>query len=342
MKKIKRNRLIFLILISILIISPTGTRAATKAERVESVYVVPGGEPFGIKMFSDGLMVTDIEGFSINDKEVCPAKAAGLQKNDIIYSANGRILYSNNELKSIIENSEGESVKLKIKRNNKFLDIELKPVKDCNNIYKAGLWVKDSAAGLGTITFYCEESKSFCGLGHGICDKDTKALVPLSYGELDKACISSVTKSVCGNVGTLNGYFTDDVIGNAVCNHETGIYGHIKSNNTGKNKIEIADKNEVAKGMAYIYTTVNGECPEKYEVEITKINLKEETVNLTVRITDKRLIDETGGIVQGMSGSPIIQNGKLVGALTHVLVDNVDYGYGIFAQTMYEIMCKTC
>lgn len=341
-KKIKIKRLLFLLLISVLIFSPTSTRAATDTDIKDSVYVVPGGEPFGVKMFSDGLMVTDIEGFKINGKKVCPATEAGLQKNDIIYSANGRILYSNNELKSIIENSEGNSIKLKIKRDNEFSDVELKPVKDSNNTYKAGLWVKDSAAGLGTITFYCEESKAFCGLGHGICDKDTKSLIPLSYGELDKANISSVTKSVCGNVGTLNGYFTDYVIGNAVCNHETGIYGHIKESVANKNKVEIAEKNEVKKGKAEIYTTVNGDSPEKYEVEITRINFNDSTINLTVKITDERLMDKTGGIVQGMSGSPIIQNGKLVGALTHVLVDNVDYGYGIFAQTMYEIMCETC
>ncbi len=322
--------------------TPYGAQAATNNSHNEPIYVTPGGEPFGIKMFSDGLIVTNLEAFSDGNKKICPGKEAGLKKNDIIYSANGKILYSNGELKTIIENSQGNSIKLKIKRDNKFKNIMLTPIKNNENVYKAGLWVKDSAAGLGTVTFYHNETNTFCGLGHGICDKDTQALIPLSYGELDKASISSVTKSSCGNIGTLNGYFTDEIIGTAICNHKTGIYGCTTSNNVDKEKIEIADKTEVQKGKAYVYTTLNGEKPERYEIEITKLNMNDKTTNMTVKITDERLLEITGGIVQGMSGSPIVQNGKLVGALTHVLVDNVNYGYGIFAQTMYDIMREAC
>lgn len=338
MKKFKI--IILLVLSAILITSLSTTATANTGD--ESVYVIPGGEPFGIKMFSEGLIVTNLEEFTVQNKKICPGKEAGLKENDIIYSADGKILYSNQELKTVIEKSQGKTIKLKIKRNNKFKDIYLIPKLNCENVYKAGIWVKDSAAGLGTITFYRSDAGTFCGLGHGICEKNTQTMIPLSYGELDKANVTSVTKSICGDVGTLNGYFTDEIIGKAACNHETGIYGYMTSNSLKKDKLEIADKKEVKKGKAYIYTTLNGEIPDKYEVEITKLNYNHNTMNMTVKITDKRLLNETGGIVQGMSGSPIIQNGKLVGAVTHVLVDKVNYGYGIFAQTMYEIMDEVC
>lgn len=336
MKKSSKFTAYLIIIISLLI--PVNAYASKN----EDIYVALGGEPFGIKMFSDGLIVVKIESFETEKGSCCPAEDAGINVNDIIYSANNILLKSSTNLKEIIATSNGEKINLKIKRDEKYLNIELTPQMSTDGDYKAGLWVKDSAAGIGTITFYNDKYTSFCGLGHGICDTETGALIPISYGEVDEASISSVTKSSCGNVGTLNGYFTDNVIGDAVENNQTGIYGISKSTNYQKNIIPLAKPEEVVKGKAYIYTTTQGSKAEKYEIEITKIDMNDETVNMIIKITDERLLDITGGIVQGMSGSPIVQNDKLVGAVTHVLVDDVAYGYGIFAQTMYEVMEEVC
>ena len=332
------SKLILFMLIVISAITPVETSAVANNE----ITVELGGEPFGIKMFSDGLMVVKTESFVTNGREYCPAESAGIKANDIIYSANNTLLKTSSELKKTIENCNGGSICLKIKRDEKYIDIKLTPQKNEEGIYKAGLWVKDSAAGLGTITFYDSESKCFCGLGHGICDGETGALIPISSGEVDEACISSVTKSSCGNVGTLNGYFTDNVIGKAIENDVTGVYGIKYNSGVSKDEITIAQAQEVVKGKAFIYTTIDGNEPQKYEIEIVRINLNDETINMVIKITDKKLLDITGGIVQGMSGSPIVQNNKLVGAVTHVLVDDVVYGYAIFAETMYYVLDEIC
>ena len=337
--KRKINMLVVFCLIFALTFS-FNTASVYATEKSEKIYVIPGGEPFGIKMFSEGLLIINIESFETEKGDACPAQKCGLKINDVIYAADGAVLYSNKDLKTIIENSSGEAVKLKIKRNDKYMDIYLTPVIGSDGIYKAGMWVKDSAAGLGTISFYSEDRGLFCGLGHGICDQTTKSLMPISYGEIDKAFISSVTMSKSGDVGTLNGYFTDEVLGKAYKNQNDGIYGKISGEISDKNMIELGHKDDTVCGKAQIITTISGETPKLYDIEIVKINRNSETINMTIKITDKELLENTGGIVQGMSGSPIIQNNKLVGVVTHVIIDNPCCGYAIYAETMYKEMVE--
>ena len=204
-------------------------------------------------------------------------------------------------------------------------------------MYLLGAWVKDSCAGIGTISFYDESNNYFAALGHGICDNDTNALLPLGSAEIVKANISSVTKSVDGNAGSLNGYFSDETIGDLTQNTPLGVYGNAETKMFSDSPtIEIADFSEIKKGDAQMYTTIDGESAGCYDIEITKIcnHNENSNENFVIKITDESLIDECGGIVQGMSGSPIVQNGKLVGAVTHVFVNNTTEGYGVAAQYM--------
>lgn len=320
-------------------ISPTLISASDDNKTGDKI-VIPGGEAFGIKIFSNGLIVTKTEEFETNNGFICPAKKAGIETNDIIVSANKENLNTSEDLKEIIDKSNGNKIELKILRNEKELNTTLVPVKNKHGNYKAGIWIKDSAAGLGTISFYCTETESFCGLGHGICDADTGCIIPLSSGDIEKAIITSVTKSTNGNVGTLNGIFSMEDIGTAEINCDTGIYGKVKNIPADKKAIEIAPKDDVKKGNAQIITTIDENEAEKYNVKIKRIRKSSEESNMIIEITDERLLKKAGGIVQGMSGSPIIQNGKLVGVITHVFVDDVTEGYAIFAETMYDNITK--
>lgn len=335
----KHQKIKLIILAFILLICPI---SVSSNEYEENETVILGGEPFGIKIFCEGVMVVKLEGFETENGVCCPAEKAGIKINDVILSANGKNLSSNTMLNDIITNSQGKEISLKIKRNEKELNIEVKPQKNINNEYKLGIWVKDSTAGIGTITFYSQELSGFCGLGHGICDSDSGGLIPLYSGDVDMAYVASVTKSNNGDVGSLEGYFTSTDIGAATINTNSGIYGTIEQETIQGTEIQVANKNEVTLGKASIYTTINGSEPEEYEIIITRIDKNNETLNMVIEITDKELLDVTGGIVQGMSGSPIVQNNKLVGAVTHVLIDNVNCGYGIFAETMLENLSNYC
>ncbi len=337
MKKQKFYIILITIIFSVL---SSGCATISAAESTEET-VILGGNPFGIKMFSEGVMVIKTEKVKGDINQRCPAEEAGIKPNDIIISANNQKLRSNEELSEIIESSQGETISLTVKREDETFNIQLTPCRNTQGIYKAGMWVKDSAAGIGTLTFYSKDFGSFCGLGHGICDKDTDLLIPIAYGEVNKACIATVTKSCDSKVGTLNGYFTAEYIGKAILNTDNGIYGKTETLITGS-EIEIADEDEVKTGEALIYTTVAGQTPEYYEAEILKVNKNSYDTDIVIKITDEELLEITGGIVQGMSGSPIIQDGRLVGAVTHVIVDNVDCGYGIFAQRMMETLKESC
>jgi stage IV sporulation protein B len=336
-----KKAFIYLTIFSIFIISGSAATIETKAETTSENTVILGGNPFGIKMFSDGVMVIKTENVRCEDKEYCPAEKADIREDDIIIALDNNKLRSNEELAEIIESSQGRTLKVTIKRDDKTFDVKLTPCKNTQGKYKAGIWVRDSAAGLGTITFYSEKTKGFCGLGHAICDKDTGMIIPLSYGEVVGASISDVTKSENSNVGTLNGYFTDEYYGTAKLNCKKGIYGKNTIIESGR-EIEISPSESVKTGYAQIYTTISGTKPELYDVEIIRLYRTNNETDMVIRITDEELIKETGGIVQGMSGSPILQNNRLVGALTHVIVDNVVCGYGIYADEMLETLIESC
>ncbi|MBQ2093638.1 MAG: SpoIVB peptidase, partial [Ruminococcus sp.] len=260
-----------------------------------------------------------------------------LKVNDIIKEVNRIPVRTNEDLQNAAVNCEGKPISFIIERDGDRKEIVITPQKNNMGVYLLGAWIRDSCAGIGTISFYDKDKNYFAALGHGICDNDTSALLPLGSAEIVKANISSVTKSVDGKAGSLNGYFGDETIGTLTENTPLGIYGEPNSGMLDSSKeIEIADYSEIEKGEAEIYTTIDGENAACYTAEITKLCNADESSNenFVIKITDKSLLDNCGGIVQGMSGSPIVQNGKLVGAITHVFINNTAEGYGIAAQFM--------
>lgn len=308
---------------------------AVSESETQSVYL--GGQPFGVKFYNNGLVVINLESYYDGNKYICPAKEGGLKVNDIIKEVNGEVICTNEALQETTVNSNGKTITLTIERDGKEQTKSITPRKNTAGMYLMGAWVRDSCAGIGTITYYDTENNYFAALGHGICDNDTSLLLPLGSGEAVHANINGVTKSSCGKAGSLNGYFTDSTIGYLIKNTDVGVYGTISDNFSNKErKIEIADNNEVKTGSAELYTTIDGEEPQYYTIEITKIvNLDSDSnENFVIRITDEKLLKYCGGIVQGMSGSPIIQNDKLVGAVTHVFLNNPSEGYGVTSQNM--------
>lgn len=309
-------------------------------KNIEELQVTPCGTPFGVKIFTKGVVIIGISNVETDQGTVNPAAQAGLKEGDTIIQANNETINSNEEFTNIIQNNGDSEIKLSVLRNNVNIETVLTPVKCCaDNSYKIGLWIRDSAAGIGSLTFYNDKTGEFAGLGHGICDVDTGELMPLMHGDIVKACIDGIIKGEKGNPGELKGYFSDyNPIGKLTANTNTGIYGTLYSKPTNNEKLAVAMKQQVRTGDAKILTTILGETPEYYDIEITNINYREKspTKNMIIVIKDERLLNATGGIVQGMSGSPIIQDNKLVGAVTHVFVNDPTKGYGIFIENMIK------
>ncbi len=332
MKKFKK--ILSVALSGAILIGFSQITAVSKSEN-ESVYL--GGQPFGVKFYNNGVVVINLESYYDGSKYICPAKEGGLKVNDIIKKIDGKDVCTNEALQEAAINSNGETLTLTIEREGKEENKIITPKKNTAGMYLIGAWVRDSCAGIGTITYYDTDKNYFAALGHGICDNDTSLLLPLGTGEAVHANINGISKSICGKAGSLNGYFTDSTIGYLIKNTEIGVYGTISDNFSNDNrKIEIADNHDIKTGNAKLYTTIEGEEPEYYSIEIKKIvSLNNESnENFVIKITDEKLIDNCGGILQGMSGSPIIQNNKLVGAVTHVFLNNPSEGYGVTAQNM--------
>ncbi len=308
-------------------------------EVVDELHVAVLGSPFGMKIYTQGVLVTDITDVATNDGNKNPAKKAGVRIGDYIVSVNGKKVYTNEDLVKIVENSNGEKLKYQINRNNKNIYFTFSAVKSNEtDSYKIGIWVKDSSAGVGTLTFYSPVNNVVCGLGHGICDSDTGELLKLNSGEIVTAQILSIEKGSSGNPGKLTGKLNYKTLGEINLNSEIGVYSILRGNLSFDKLIEIALKQEVKDGNAQILSTIDENGPKAYscDIKIRNSNYHSKTQNLLVTVTDPELLKKTGGIVQGMSGSPILQNGKLVGAVTHVLVDDSSRGYGIFAENMLE------
>lgn len=300
--------------------------------------VIPYGIPFGAKIFTQGIMITDISPVETNNGDAFPANDASLRKGDIITHANQQQINSNEDLFKVVENSNGKVISLDIIRNNLKLKTNIIPVKSVENIFRLGISVKDSSSGIGTITFCNNEKTLFAALGHGIRDIETNEIIPLSHGEIIKANIKNIIKPANETTGELRGFFSgDSSIGTIELNDESGIYGQLNNPiNSDFLPIKVAMKQELKKGPAKMISTIEGDIPKVYDINIDKINFdkKSPNKNISITIIDKKLIEKTGGVVQGMSGSPIIQNDMLIGALTHVVSNNPLKGYGIFAETM--------
>ncbi|MCI8554732.1 MAG: SpoIVB peptidase [Clostridiales bacterium] len=307
---------------------------------VEPIQVIPCGTPFGIKMFTDGVLVVGMSDVDTATGAYNPAKAAGMKPGDVIVTINGETVNKTEQVAQLVEESGGKTLTFHIRRDNIAFDVKFTPAKSVNeNRWKAGMWVRDSSAGIGTLTFYSPSSHVFGGLGHAVCDVDTGEILPLSAGEIVPARIYSVVKGQSGEPGELRGGFESGELGNLTVNGETGIYGTLETTPEAVcGSVPVAMKQQVKTGKAQILTTINGTEPQYYDIEIKQVRYNDSspTRNMVVEVTDSRLLEEAGGIVQGMSGSPILQNGRLVGAVTHVFVNDPTQGFGIFAENMLK------
>ena len=297
------------------------------------VYV--GGYPIGLKLYADGVVIVGTEAVDTENGVVNTAEKAGLKLGDIIKKINGTEVKSNYQVSAIIEKSAGKELFFVVERNGKLFEVTFKAeFSKSEQKYKAGIWIRDSSAGIGTVTF-CTKDGGFASLGHAVCDIDTKSSIPISQGECTEAKLTGFIKGQNGYAGELCGYLHDKKIGTIYSNDSLGVYGVFDLIPQQQKLYEIAHSSEIYIGEAEILTTIENGIIESYSVIIEKIDNKStENKNLIIRITDRKLIDKTGGIIQGMSGSPIIQNGKIVGAVTHVFLNDATGGFGVFAETM--------
>lgn len=297
------------------------------------------GESFGIKLYTDGVIIVGIRDVETDKGKCNPAKEAGLEKGDIIIEINGKKVYSADSVTDILNDNNGKDYKITVKRNGNYKEFLLKPAySSSQGCYKVGLWVRDSTAGVGTITYYDKSNNTVSALGHPITDIDTNEIMPILDGEAVRATVTKIYKSKAGEAGSLCCEFTNDIIGTLKKNCQSGIYGKYTCTLKNTYEYEVASPNEIVRGPVQILCTIDSGKAKFYNAQISRISYRENKKgkNMVVKITDERLLEKTGGIVQGMSGSPIIQNGKLVGALTHVIVDSPEKGYAIFAQDMVD------
>lgn len=305
-------------------------------------YVVPSGEIFGLRLFTEGVLIIKTETVDTSSGNLSPCDMAGLKKGDVILKIDGEKVVSSNALSETLSKGEKTVFTVEYERNGKKHSTVLNTYYSVSQSkYKAGMWIRDSAAGIGTMSFYDPITGSFAGLGHGVCDVDTGEMLPFSDGDIVSAEITGCYKGQKGKAGELCGVFSQQIIGILLSNNSKGVYGVLSRPDSRNSAIPIALKKEVKEGEAEIISTVDESSPCRYRIEISNINFTSgENKNMVIKITDEKLIEKTGGIVQGMSGSPIIQDGKLVGAVTHVLVGDPTKGYGIFAETMMETLSE--
>ncbi|MDE7230617.1 MAG: SpoIVB peptidase [Oscillospiraceae bacterium] len=291
--------------------------------------VIPGGMPFGIKIRSEGVMVISVDDGS-------PAKNAGIRTGDVIMSVNGGRVTTNAEIAEQLQCSSSKAT-IVFRRGESEISVKLTPENNCGEL-KMGAWVRDSAAGIGTLTYCDPEDGSFGGLGHAVSDVTTGDAVPLGTGEITRAQIYDIIPGREGCAGELCGIILPNSdIGTISGNSSSGVFGKLEEPLSGE-PIPVAFRQEVQTGTATVITTIEGSTPKEYSIEIERINLLDLNGSkaMVIRITDSELLEKTGGIVRGMSGSPIIQNGRLAGAVTHVLVNDPTRGYAVFAETMLE------
>ncbi|MDR0930705.1 MAG: SpoIVB peptidase [Clostridiales bacterium] len=315
----------------------------TNAVAQEEIKLVPCGDPVGINIDIGGIMVVGVADVISNNKYISPGKKSGIKLGDIIISVNGQEVKLLDDFLEIIENSNGEQLNLVAKRGNKDKKLVVQPVlEDATNLYKVGIWVRDSNAGIGTLTYFNPQNNTFGALGHAVVDGDTGKKVELDSGSLFNCYINSVKEGVKGEPGELKGTFMlNEITGTIESNNSHGVFGVLDESykTTLNNKaLPIAKQDEVIEGDATILCSVNSNVVSEYKVKIDKIykNSIDKNKDMIIEITDPSLLDKTGGIVQGMSGSPIIQNEKIIGAITHVLINDPAKGYGTFINNMLE------
>lgn len=317
---------------------------AVAVKRYGDIRLCPGGMPFGAKMFTDGLIVVGFSDVDCEEGTRQPGYDAGIRMHDVLLKIGGEPLASATHMAELVNLSDGKPIRFTVRRGETEMEFTVTPSFSVGEqMYKTGLWVRDNTAGIGTVTYIDPVSGAFAGLGHGICDGETGALLPLSRGMIANVAISGVRRGTSGTPGELKGYFSSGKIGALLGNTSAGVYGVLSEIPAGVSKdtaLPIALKNEIKDGAAHIYCTLGEGGIQSYEVSIRKIKNATDNKCMEVTVTDPALIEITGGIVQGMSGSPIIQDGKLIGAVTHVLISDPTKGYGIFIENMLENMAQ--
>lgn len=293
--------------------------------------VIPGGETIGIEVHSKGVLVVGF--YKVDNNYI--GKDSGFRLGDIITRVNNRSVNDINSMMREINGSRSSSVKFEILRDNKVKEINMNLIIE-DNTFKTGLYVKDQINGLGTLSFILEDNK-FGGLGHEIMESNTLDKFEISDGEIYDATVSSFVKSYNGQAGEKNAtYDKSEVTGIITVNETTGIYGTYNGSILDKEYVDIGTPEEVVTGKAYIRTEIDADAVNEFEINILNINMRDETKNILFEIVDQRLLDRTGGVVQGMSGSPIMQNGKMIGVVNYVIVNDPSKGYGIFISRMLK------
>ena len=312
-------------------------------EKRKDIEVYPGGISIGVKINNKGALVVGYSDISTHDGlSESPGKIAGIELGDIIEEVNGENIETCSDLISKVKTCRNDELTVKILRGNSEITKKVPLIKE-DNEYKIGLWVRDSTAGIGTLTFYDKDSKTFGALGHPITDGDTNVSFNIKSGTLLRSSILSIKKGERGNPGEIKGLFINEneSIGTIEKNTSSGIYGDGLTEliNPNFNKaMTVAYRDEIKEGHAQIITTVEDDGAKAYDIEILKLLPQDEpgSKSMIIKIVDPVLLEKTGGIVQGMSGSPIIQNGKIIGAVTHVLINKPEVGYGIYIEWMLQ------
>lgn len=306
-------------------------------------YVNPIGRTIGLKLYTNGVLVVGMSEIDGEDgKKYSPYKDSGIKEGDMIQEINGQEIQNTEMLMNIVNYSNGEEVLVKYERNGESIYTKIKPIKGASGNYMLGLWVRDAAAGIGTLTYYEAKTGKFAALGHGITDIDTGNLLNISNGELVTAQIISIVKGVKGRVGEIRGIIDNgDKIGEIDKNTEIGVYGTVTNleliNSIKREEVEVASRKEIKEGEAKIICQIENGKVDEFDINIKKIyKNSKDNKSMLIEITDQKLIDKTGGIIPGMSGTPILQNNKFIGAITNVLLNSPTEGYAIFADMMME------
>lgn len=335
MSNLSKNKKIIIIVCSLVIITVLAltfvlgkSKETVTCSKKNTQYIL-GGETVGIKLLASGVLVMG------NDRT-----DTDLKVGDVILEVNGCKIETNAELEEYA--SLGQKLNLTVEREGKTINIEIEPrLGQTTGEYKLGLWVKDSSAGVGTVTFYEKDTLKFAALGHAITETSNQNILPITTGGITKTEIYMIKKGIAKIPGELKGTLTNDTLGQIYTNSQNGIFGYIEDKDKFQNQevIEISTKEEIETKEAYIYVTLDDNIKKKYKIEIEKVYLNStDNKNIAIRIVDDELISKTGGIVQGMSGAPIVQNGKLIGCITHVLLDDPLRGYGAFIENMIKDM----
>ena len=294
-----------------------------------SDYIIPGGNNIGIEVKNDGIIVIGF--YKINNKY----NNSDIKIGDVITKINNKKVNNINEMVLEIENNViNDKVNITVERNKQEVGIEFNLIK-VDDVYKTGLYVKDTISGIGTLTYIDPETLIYGALGHEIIEGNSMKHVEVKSGTIFESIVTSIDRSSVGSAGTKNAkFFSSNTYGNINKNTISGIYGKYTESIENKKTLKVGKPDELKLGLAYMYTVVNGDMIEEFEINITKINKTNTIKNISFEVVDSRLLDISGGIVQGMSGSPIVQDNKIFGAVTHVVISKPTTGYGIFITTM--------